>query len=168
MPTIRLAVSFVGPMMPVTLPVGGRLDVPRARFHCLVQVPQALMPFDAVIDTGAPLSCFPNAVWRQFVEGVDYEWLPFAGGTPPSGRVVGWLFNFRMARFLRPLAMMDYTTALDRPNVIAQFADSDPPRRANAPPVLIIGLWGGILEGGRIVIDRDPRSGHVTGSLEFP
>ena len=66
------------------------------------------------------------------------------------------------------MSLLDYTTSFDRPDVIAQFADNDPPRRGNAPPSFIVGLWGGVLEGGRIVIDRDPLSGHVTGSLEFP
>jgi hypothetical protein len=143
--------------------------VPRPRFRCLVRVPGFLTPLDAIIDTGAPLICLPRTVWTRFVEGVDYEWLPFDGvGAPPTARVAGWQFTFQMARFLQPLTMLDYTTSFDRPDVIAQFADSDPPRRGNAPPSFIVGLWGGVLEGGRIVVGRDPVSGHVSGSLELP
>ena len=67
MPTIRLSASHLGPALAVALPSGGALDVPRTRFRCLVRVPHFLMPLDAVIDTGAPLTCFPRTVWARFV-----------------------------------------------------------------------------------------------------
>jgi hypothetical protein len=128
------------------------------------------MPRDGVIDTGAPFTCFPRSLWIRFREGTDFEWLPFETGfQPPRGQLPGWQFTFRMARFLVPLTLMDYSTELDRAGVIAQFADSDPQtRRGQSLPWFVIGLWGGLLEGGRIAIGRDPASGLVTGELEFP
>jgi hypothetical protein len=169
-PTIRLASYSLGPVLPVIPPAGSAIDVPRVRFRCLVRIPQFLMPLDAIIDTGSPLTCFPRSIWDRFLEGIDFEWLPFATGVhPPPGQTVDWQFTFRMARFLVPLALMDYSTETDRAGVIAQFADNDPPgQRGRALPWFIIGLWGGVLEGGRLAIGRDPVGGQVTGGLDFP
>lgn len=65
---------------------------------------------------------------------------------------------------------MDYSTEVERPNVVAAFAAGNPPahRTRKALPPVIVGLWGGLLEGSRIAVGRDPTSGHLTGSLEFP
>lgn len=170
MPNLQLAVQTTGPALPVVLPPGRIVDVPRIQFRCLVRLPHFLMPQDGIIDSGAPLTCFPKAIWDRFVEGTDFEWLPFAPGTrPPPGRVGKWLFTFRMARFLVPLGLMDYQTQVDRSEVIAQFADNDPPSdpRKKAPPPVIIGLWGGLLEGGTLSIGRS-LTGQVTGELTFP
>jgi hypothetical protein len=170
MPTVRL--STVPRGRPFTVvPRPGRLLIPRVQLRCLIRVPNVLLPRDGVIDTGAPLTHFPQAIWTAFREGIDFEWLPFpSGGQPPTGQVVNWRFTYRMARFLVPLTLMDYTTQIDRPSVVAQFADTDPPSPAGqrALPAIIFGLWGGALEGGRIAIDRDPVTGSVTGSVEFP
>jgi hypothetical protein len=110
-------------------------------------------------------------LWTRLRPGIDFEWLPFAAGFhPPIGRTAGWQFSFEMARFLVPLGLMDYSTRVDRPDVIAQFAANDPPAppgRKSLPPILL-GLWGGALEGGRILVDRDPATGSVRGALEFP
>jgi hypothetical protein len=134
-------------------------------------MPGFLLPRDAIIDTGAPLIIFPAAIWGRFQPGLDYEFLPFAGPTPAPGRVGGWQFGFQIARFLVPLAVMDtgLSTRIDRPGVSAAFASSDPPAplgRKALPPV-IVGLWGGILEDGRIGVARDPARG-VSGEIQYP
>ncbi|QDU24266.1 hypothetical protein [Urbifossiella limnaea] len=171
MPSVRLSVQATGPVLPAVSPTVGLVDVHRPQFRCLLRLPNTLLPRDAVIDTGAPLICFPEDLWRPFRVGVDFEWLPFAPGpAPPAGRLVGWQFTFRMARFLAPVTLLDYSTEVERPNVVAQFATGNPPAppgRHSLPPV-IVGLWGGLLEGGTLAVGRDPASGHVTGGLAFP
>ena len=140
--TIRLS-SMLQRALPVSLPSGGTLQVPRVQFRCLVYLPQAVVPQDGVIDPGAPLTCFPLSIWSRFREGTDFEWLPFEPGfQPPGGEMVRWHFTFRMARFLVPITLLDYSTLIDRSDVIAQFADSDPlvrrgrslPRRRSTSP----------------------------------
>lgn len=75
-----------------------------------------------------------------------------------------------MARFLVPLVLTDYGTRVARSDVIAQFVTGilrDDPQRVPSLPI-ILGLWGGVLEGGRVAIDRDPATGSVAGAVEFP
>jgi hypothetical protein len=144
--------------------------MPTVQFRCLVRLPNFLLPQDGIIDTGAPHIIFPRALWTRFRQGIDFEWLPLAPGlNTPSGRVGRWQFTFQMARFFGTLAVMDYTTEIERPEVIAAFADTDPPAAPTrqAPPPIVIGLWGGLLEGGRIGIGRMP-NGQVSGEIEFP
>jgi hypothetical protein len=170
MPTLRLDTGNWGPTLPVVTPQGPVRPVYRPRLYGLLRVPGWLAPLDAVIDTGAPLTCFPEDVWGRFHEGTDFEWLPFAPGVrPPVGQYLRWQFTFRMARFLVPLGLMDYVTAVDRPDVIAQFAVGNPVARGpgKAPPPILIGLWGGLIEGCDLRITRTP-AGQVAGELVFP
>jgi hypothetical protein len=170
-PTIRLVAQIQRPPTPVVLPVGGTLNIPTVQYRCLIRLPNYLLPQDAIIDTGAPLIYFPKLVWGGLRDGTDFEWLPFAAGVqPPQARITRWQFTYRFARLLAPIGVMDYTTEVDRPEVVAAFADSDPPAPATrkSPAPIIVGLWGGLLEGGRIAVGRDPVSGHVTGAIEFP
>jgi hypothetical protein len=51
--------------------------------------------------------------------------------------------------------------------VIAQFAIGARPNARGTPPVLI-GLWGGLLEGAHIGIERDPHTGRARGELLVP
>lgn len=83
--------------------------------------------------------------------------------------MAGWQFDFHIARFLVPLALLDsgLTTRVPRAGVVAKFAVGDPPGWRSLPPVLL-GLWGGLLEGGRIGIDRDPHTSRATGELVLP
>jgi hypothetical protein len=168
-PTIRLSSGVLHAPLPLSLPGGGTLQVPRTRFTCLAQLPRFMMPRDGIIDTGVPLTCFPLTIWSRFQEGTDFEWLPFEPGFQSPGTVMGnWRYTFRMARFLVPLTLMDYSTAIERFDVIAQFADNDPPaRRGQSLPLFVIGLWGGFLEGGRVAVERTP-AGQVAGTLECP
>jgi hypothetical protein len=129
-----------------------------------------MMPRDGIIDTGSPLSWFPEGVWSQFQDGRDFEWLPFSAGyTPPRGQTAGWTFTFRMARLLQPLSLFDTQSELIRDGVIVQFADGNPPSKPGnkQPPRAIIGLWGGALEGTSIHISTDAATGHVIGTLEW-
>ena len=168
-PTIRLATFATGPALQLTGP-GGPPAVPRVQLRALLRVPEAVFPRDAVIDTGAPFTCFPQVPWTGFRQGIDSEWCPFDPAVPPpAARIAEWAFGFRIARFLVPLTLIDYSTEVDRPDVVAAFADGNPPayrNRSALPPV--VGLWGGLLEGCTIAVGRDPVGGHVTGALAFP
>jgi hypothetical protein len=170
MPTVSLRVASWGAPIPVIGAGGAAIPVDRPRLICLVGLPGHLTPLDAVIDTGSPLTIVPQPVWSLLREGTDFEWLPFAPGTvPPPANILGRSFTYQIARFLGPVDLMDYTTLVPRPGVIAQFAAGNPtgsPTRAGA--LVVIGLWGGVLEGCRIHIGRDPATGRLTGGLEFP
>lgn len=171
MPVVPLSAGSHGPDVRVSDPAGGVINIPRPQFRCLLELPRHLLPQDGIIDTGAPLIIFPEIIWRRFHLGTDYEFLPFVGPTVPPGRVAGWQFTFEFARFLVPLAVTDagLTVRVERPTVIAAFAAGDPPapqgRRA-LPPV-IIGLWGGILDRGKVTVAPTPTSG-VAGELHYP
>lgn len=166
MPIIRLTTGQWANPLDVDLPGGGSLAVHQPQFRCLLRLPNALLPKDAVIDTGAPFTFFPEEVWRPLRVGVDYEWLPFATNTsPPPARIAGWQFTFRIARFLLPVTLLDYTTTVERHDVVAAFADSNPRAARKSLPSIIIGLSGGLLEDGAIGIARDPASGRLRGEL---
>jgi hypothetical protein len=62
--------------------------------------------------------------------------------------------------------LLDSATEVERADVIAQFADSDRPGRTT--PLVIVGLWGGLLEGAAVRVTRDPATGSVIGALELP
>jgi hypothetical protein len=171
MPTIQLTTAtWVLPSI-VTDPRGNPISVFRPQLRCLVRLPGAILPQDGVIDTGAPHTCLPERLWSGLREGTDFEWLSFPqGARQPTGVIGGWRYTYQLARFLVPISLMDYTTVIDRPDVIAAFATGNPPsaQTQQSLPPIIIGLWGGLLEGGKVGIERDPSSGRVNGELAFP
>ena len=117
-----------------------------------------------------PSSWFPEDVWNKFQPGVDFEELPFETGyTPPRVRTAGWTFTFRMARMLQPVVLMDTSTEFERAGVIVQFADGNPPIQlgSKSPPRVVLGLWGGILEGTNLRMSAVPTTGHTLGVLEW-
>lgn len=170
MPVVRLFVIDIARPSAVVVPAGGTLDVPKFQLRCVLDLPGLGVPVDAIIDTGAALTFVPESVWQPLRPGTHFEWLPFAAGTGVrTGQFATWSFAYRMARFLAPVAVMDYSTDIERADVIAAFADSDPPASnlQKLPPV-VVGLWGGLLEGGRLHLDRDPATGRVVGELAYP
>lgn len=169
MPVVRLAVITVARPSAVILPAGGTLDIPKVQLRCVLDLPGPAGTVNGVIDTGASLTFVPEDVWQKLRPGVDFEWLPFTpGSAPPAGQFVNWSFSFRMARFLAPVAVMDYTTDVERADVIAAFASGNPPVAGQQTPSVILGLWGGLLEGSRLHLDRDPATGRVVGELAYP
>ena len=123
-----------------------------------------------ILDTGSPLSWLPERIWSQFQDGVDYVWLSYPQGyRAPTGRVVGWSFTFRVARMLAPVILLDSATEYPRPDVIFLFADGNPPvpPGSNAPPYVMMGLWGGLLDGTKLAVTPNPGTGGVDGTLEF-
>ena len=169
MPSIRLSAFGTRAPMPVREATGAPLLLPRIQFRCLVRLPRIAMPRDGIIDTGSPFTRLPEAIWQHFQPGIDFEELPFeAGYLPPRGQTAGWNFTFRMARMLQPVGLHDGQTELTRDGVVVQLADGDPPAfaRSNAPAVVVVGLWGGLLEGTAVRVATDP-GGNLSGSLEW-
>jgi hypothetical protein len=170
MPSIALTAFGTHATIPVREPGGNSLLLPRVQFRCLVRLPRLAMPRDGIIDTGSPFTWMPEAIWQHFRPGADYEELPFAPGfTAPLGRTAGWNFTFRVARMLQPIGLHDGRAELTRDGVIVQFASGNPPAyaRSSAPAVVMIGLWGGALEGTSLRISRDPATGRASGALEW-
>lgn len=172
MPTLPLTTHYPPALLRVDEPTGAPRTIPLPQFRCLAQSPGVLLPRDAVIDTGSPLSWMPEAIWSSLSEGTDYEVLPWSGKfLPPPGRTAGWNFTFRISRLLQPIRLLTLTASVElvRDRVIVQLADGNPPASAhsNAPPRVVIGLWGGILENTNLRISTDPASGHVVGALEW-
>src|ERR1700722_1754492 len=146
MPQIQLYSHVLGPQIPLQPNSTPGLLIPRLQFRCWVRLPNSIMPRDGIIDTGSPLSWFPESVWSNFQQGTDFDWLPFPTGyTPPRVRTAGWTFNFRIARMLQPLSLFDTQYELVRDDVIVQFAEGNPPVPVGSkqPPRVVIGLWGG-------------------------
>jgi hypothetical protein len=86
-PTIALSPVYVGAALELD-PAHGPPRVERAQLRCLVRLPGFVMPKDAVIDTGAPFTCFPRSLWDRFTEGTDFEWVPFAPAYQPPVAVM--------------------------------------------------------------------------------
>jgi hypothetical protein len=167
-PRIHLVSYQTAHPLALSEPAGSRLVAPRVQLRCYAWLPAALMPRDAIIDTGSPYSWFPADIWTHFREGTDFEWLPFGPGvTPPATRTVGWTFTFRMARMLQPIRLFDLSAEIGRDRVVVQFADGNPPPRGQAPPSFVVGLWGGLLDDTKLVITPNPQTGSVDGVLEF-
>jgi hypothetical protein len=170
MPTIDLKSIGAHVPLPVIDSTGTRLLLPRLQLRCWVRLPNTFMPRDGIIDPGSPFTWLSQDVWKVFRAGVDFEELPFeAGYVAPRGQTAGWNFTFRMVRMLQPIVLFDLSTELERHDVILQLADGNPPASAhsNAPPRVVIGLWGGILENTNLRISTNPASGHVGGALEW-
>ena len=170
MPRIRLASHAPHLPMPVEEPTGTRLLVPRLQLLCWVRLPNLLMPLDGILDTGSPFSWFPEAVWSRLRPGVDFEELQFeAGYAPPRALAAGWSFTFRIARMLQPVVLMDTSTELERNGAIVQFADGNPPvpTGSKKPPRVVLGMWGGALEGLNLRMATDTVTGHTLGALEW-
>ena len=169
MPSIGLSAYAPGPAIDVTTRTGP-LQLPRLQFRCYVRLPGSSVSRNGIIDTGSPYSWVPRDIWLPLRPGIDFEWLPFAGGQrPPVSKMAGWSSGFRMARFLAPVELLDGSTSLTRAGVIVQMLDGNPPIPIGSkrPMHLVIGLWGGLLDNTKIVITPNPRTGSVDGALEF-
>lgn len=164
MPRLALQPFALGNPIPLA-PAGGALAAPRVQFRCWVRLPGHATPRDGIVDTGAPFSWLPEALWQRLRPGTDFEWLPFAPGYgPPRAVTAGWGFSFRFARLLAPLVLLDSTGEWARPSAVVQFADGNPPARGAALPYFVIGLWGGLLEGARLTFGPGPTP---SGALEW-
>jgi hypothetical protein len=99
--------------------------------------------FSAVLDTGAPISVFPKATWRNFAS--EIKRVPLVEERVLSSAAGGRRFNYILGRvWVGAVDLWD--RQLPPIPVLAQFREDDIPEGEPQPPTLL-GLWGGILEG---------------------
>lgn len=112
---------------------------------------------ETVIDTGAPLTVFPRAVWRRFERHV--EWIRLN----PNRGEASWLCNLRgrtggsskcrVGRVLvQPCNLERPPRVLPATPVLGQFEEEDA-----GDDRVITGLYGGILEGRRLLVESARR-----------
>ncbi len=137
---------------------GESLVVPFLRLFTVIKVgrrPRRLC--DTIIDTGAPLTVFPQRAWRNFA--AEVEWLDL----PAARAAVSWVAKLRGKtggeRRCRVGRVRVEAFDLERPpsslpavNVVAQFEEED-----SADDRILTGLFGGILEGRRLILEPDLR-----------
>jgi hypothetical protein len=137
-------------------PQPGLARVPLRRLTCYLRVPLVPGAQRAVIDTGAALSYFPHQVWAndfRWREGRDFDTLPVAGNPPLVGQTLGFRYSFRLVRLRVPvtLAGRDLTAPrLQVDSLVTQLAEP------GGPPVVLLGLWGGVLDGRRLAFATAP------------
>jgi hypothetical protein len=148
-------------------PLAGLNRVLLRRLYCRLRVPPVPGSYEAVLDTGAPLTVFPHKLWHgQFGwrAGRDFDELTVAGAPALTGQVLGHRFACRLAR-LRvtvELAGRDPKGARLRLDaLVCQLAET------SGPPYIILGLWGGVFTGRRLAVELQPGSDDLTARLEF-
>ena len=145
---------------PLAAPSRGLRRIPLRRLTCFLRVPPIPGAKRAIIDTGAPLTYFPHQVWANefnWREGRDFDILPVVGNPPLVGQTLSSLYAFRLARLRVPifLAGRDLTgPRLQIDSLVTQLCEP------GGPPVILLGLWGGVLDGRRLAFgsahDGDP------------
>ncbi len=101
------------------------------------------LTYSATLDTGAPVTVIPKRVWQDFASEIGR--LRIVGSQPAVGRVGGRHFSYFLGRvWVGVIDMFD--RRLPAVPVPAQFREDDIPLGEPQPPILL-GLWGGILEG---------------------
>jgi hypothetical protein len=99
--------------------------------------------FPAVLDTGAPISIFPKNAWQMVLPEISRVRL--VEERVLTGAAAGRRYSYFLGRVL--LGAIDlWERRLRAVSVLAQFREDDTPKGEPSPPILL-GLWGGILEG---------------------
>jgi len=149
-------------------PIPGLSRVLVRNLYCSLRVPPIPGVYDAILDSGAPLTVFPRTLWdHQFrwQAGRDYDELSVSGiGAALRGQVLGYSYSFRLARLRVPVELAGRDPKGDRLRLdalVCQLAN------AGGPPFTLLGLWGGAFTGRRLAVDPQPTSGDLTARLEF-
>jgi hypothetical protein len=130
----------------------GPLPLFHKRLKSLVLVGSSSTPRDGLMDTGSPLTIFPERIWKNHRQ--EIEWFT----TPPSSTLKSWWSSIsgvtggavpcELGRI--SLTVIDLSGNTLRPiPVVAKFAQDN----GLLPNRVILGLWGGILEGRRLMLD---------------
>lgn len=137
------------------------------RLTCLLRSAGGQGIWEAIIDPGSPLTLLPYSVWSEkfnWQPGIDYDELEVDNAdTPLTGKVRGHTFSFKLARLRVPIELIgkDLTGPRIRvESLIVQLLDA-------GPPYILIGLWGGALEGKRLSFNRLPQSDELAAKLDF-
>jgi hypothetical protein len=169
---------LVGPPVIRGMPADGNLvldpplpGLPRVllrRLKCLFRTPPVSGAWEAVIDTGAPVTVIPHSAWSgafRWRAGRDYDELAVAGtGTTLRGSLAGVRYSFRLARLRVPVELAGPAPGGPRlrlDGLVCQLADP------GGPPYIILGLWGNALDGRAIRVGRRPGSDDLAAQLEF-
>jgi hypothetical protein len=175
MPTLDLIVS---PPDVCGLPVDGNLllDHPVAglnrvllrRLNCWLRMPPIPGTYGAVVDTGAPLSVFPHKLWsHQFHwhPGRDFEEISTAGvGSALRSQVLGHRYSCRLALLRVPVEPAGLNLKSPRLRVNSLICLLAEP---GGSPAINLGLWGGVFEGRRLQVQRQPNSDDLAAQLEW-
>lgn len=90
-------------------PISGLSRVLVRNLYCSLRVPPIPGVYDAILDTGAPLTIFPRSLWDyqfRWQAGRNYDELSVAGiGTTLRGQVLGYSYSFRLARLRVPVEL---------------------------------------------------------------
>ncbi len=113
----------------------GKLNFPKS--------PVIHQRFPAILDTGAPISVFPQETWRNFA--TEIQRVPLVEDRALTGAAGGRRYGYFLGRVWVGAGDM-WDRRLPPVSVLAQFREDDIPAGEPQPPTLL-GLWGGILEG---------------------
>ena len=170
MPSLELFVEAARrpaiPQFDVVPPVAGVGRVPLRRLVCHLRCPPHSGAYDAVLDTGAPLTIFPHALWSvafNWRAGRDYDELPVAAAHL-HGHVAGRRYSFTLARLRVPVELAGRDPRGDRLRldaIVCQLADPA------GPPLTLLGLWGGAFPGRRLAVDPTPAGDDLTARLDW-
>lgn len=163
-------IRFEHGVLPLTTPLTGPplVHVLNLRLSCNYRIPRVPGVREAILDTGAPLSLIPRWLWRDqfnWREGVHFDVCHFVGLGPwLDAQLLGTSFRCRIVRLKVPVEVAG--TNLRGPrfsveNMIAQLPEAD------APTFTLFGLWGGVFDGRRLVVDRVPTADALTARFEW-
>lgn len=132
---------------------GPAVVVPVPRIVCTLAVGSRRRLMDGWIDTGSPLTIFPLDMWEPFADQISWAGAPDAVFPVSVG---GAVVPVRFGRVRVGVVSADLRAELAAVDVSAMFAQGPSPNR-----VPLIGLWGGVLAGRRLVVEPDLASARL-------
>ena len=145
-----IRVPLVVKAKPRRFDVGGGSVVvtPVVRLICTLVVGADRRGFDAWVDTGAPISSFPQRTWRRFAH--EIEWLGDPAGPPLAATIGGVGYPFRLGRVPVAVVSADMRAVLPAVPVTAMFVFD-----VDKLPAPLVGLTDSVLAGRRLVVEPD-------------
>lgn len=145
---VPLGIRAVLRRFPATAGGGPPVAFTEYRVVCPLLVGAGRHFFDAWIDTGAPVSVFPQRVWRAFPDEID--WVDDVERPLREASVGGVGYPFRYGRIPVGVISADLRTELPPVSVLAMFTWD-----GEKLPAPLVGLAGGVLAGRRLVVESD-------------
>jgi hypothetical protein len=157
---------------PLASPLLGRLQLRRLRCLCQGHRDTSMTSFgfaNAIVDTGCPISLMPKSVWRGafgYEEGKHFEVCTLANlGERVRSQLLGASLTCRIVRLKVPVVLVgtSYAAAnlLRIDHLVTQLSDTDEPGQ------MLLGLWGGVFEGRRLVVDRTAGGDDLTARFDW-
>ena len=139
----------------VVTPAGRPVVLPMLRLTCLLRFAGRTPWTDCWVDTGSPYNVFGERHWRKFEHDIDWVADPPADVTD-VGRVAGGTYPYRFGRVPAELAGADLDRIVDLGTIVAVMLSDD-----EHLPTPLVGLWGGVLAGRRLVVEPDLASARL-------